>query len=191
MQNLPTQIFLYGLALSVGVLALTVAYLVTLYRKTVSEVYNLKKTDRVKLSDEITKRADKVITVLSGDLEKRFRQELEDTIDDSKVLLSSQIQNVTSQIGEDMLVQVKDVGKIMRESTLGIQEGVRKVVEEKYAQVEKEIEEYKAKRYAEIDAKAPEILKKVLTSVISKAAAADQERLVLDSLEDAKRQNIF
>lgn len=191
MENLPTQIFLYGLALSVGVLTFTVAYLVTLYRKTVSEVYNLKKADRIKLSDEITKRADKVITLMSTDLEKRFKGELESTIDDSKVLLASQIHNVTAQIGEDMAAQVADVGKIMRESTLGVQEAVRKVVEEKYAQVEKEIEDYKAKEYGEIETKAKEILSKVLTTTITKAANMDPGKLVMETLEDAKRQNLL
>lgn len=191
MENLPTQIFLYGLALSVGVLTITVAYLVTLYRKTVSEVYNLKKADRIKLSDEITKRADKVITLMSTDLEKRFRSELEGAIDDSKVLLASQIHNVTAQIGEDMTLQVKDVGKIMRESTLGVQEGVRKVVEQKYAELEKEMQDYKVKKYAEIEAKSKEILSKVVTSAITKVASVEPEKLVLSSLEDAKRQNLL
>lgn len=189
--ELPTQIFLYGLALSIVALSLTVGYLITLHRKTITDVYKTKKDERIKLANLVNDKANKIIEILSADLEKKLMADLESVVTDSKALFARKLENVTDAIGTEMLAQTKDVGRVLHQQALGIEEGVRKVVEEKYKVVETEIADYKTKKLAEIDKKAGEILKEVFSSALTDLSIKDHEKLVLTKIENAKRQKLL
>ena len=78
-------------------------------------------------------------------------------------------------------------------------ESVEKLAEEKkgeeraiageYDEVKAEVEKFKASEFERIRKNANEILSKIMPNVAKKLA--DQEKLVLEELENAKRSNLF
>ncbi len=189
--DITTQIFLYGLALGVVTLAITIFYLLNLYRDVVKKLSETKTSQAIKINEYVGKKAQNVIDALSEDVKKKVQSELSDAVKDTRVNLDKKIEELVIELKNE-LSQTLGGDKSLKEGLMGVEEGARKVIEEEYIQTKNELAAYKKQKMTEIDAKVKEILPQVLKEVVTKSLSpSQQEELVLNALENAKRENLL
>lgn len=108
----------------------------------------------------------------------------------------SEIQKIASEIAiqfkNEALLEISRFKSELEEKVVITESAAEKVLAEQYDEVKAEIERYKASKIAQIDSTAREILIQVTKSVLGKSLdLRAHEELVIKSLEDAKRQNLF
>lgn len=190
--DITTQIFLYGLALAVVTLAITIFYLLNLYRDVVKKLSDVKTGEKIKINEYVEKKAQNVIDALSEDVKKKMQSELLEVVKNTKTNLDEKTEELVTELKNQFSSQAFGSDKSIKEGLMGIEEAARKVVEEEYGQVKNELATYKKQKMAEIDAKVKEILPQVLKEVVTKSLSpSQQEELVLNALENAKRQNLL
>ncbi len=190
--DITTQIFLYGLALGVVTLAITIFYLLNLYKDVVKKLSEVKTGEKIKINEYVEKKAQNVIDALSEDVKKKMQSELLEVVKNTKTNLDKKTEELVIELKNQFSSQAFGSDKSIKEGLMGIEEGARKVVEEEYGQVKNELATYKKQKMAEIDAKVKEILPQVLKEVVTKSLSpSQQEELVLNALENAKRQNLL
>lgn len=190
--DITTQIFLYGLALAVVTLAITIFYLLNLYRDVVKKLSDVKTGEKIKINEYVEKKAQNVIDALSEDVKKKMASQLSEVIENTKTNLDKKTEELVIELKNQFSSQTFGSDKSIKEGLMGIEEAARKVIEEEYGQVKNELATYKKQKMAEIDAKVKEILPQVLKEVVTKSLSpSQQEELVLNALENAKRQNLL
>lgn len=190
--DITTQIFLYGLALAVVTLAITIFYLLNLYRDVVKKLSDVKTGEKIKINEYVEKKAQGVIDALSEDVKKKMASQLSEVIENTKTNLDKKTEELVIELKNQFSSQTFGSDKSIKEGLMGIEEAARKVIEEEYGQVKNELATYKKQKMAEIDAKVKEILPQVLKEVVTKSLSpSQQEELVLNALENAKRQNLL
>lgn len=190
--DVTAQIFLYGLALGVVTLSITIFYLLNLYKDVVKKLSETKTGQNLKINQYVEKKAQTLIDALSEDVKKKMEEELLVVVRNTKSNLDKKIEDIVLELKNQISSQALGADKSVKEAILGVEEGVRKTVEDEYAQVKTDLETYKKQKMAEIDAKVKEILPVVLKDVVTKSLSpSQQEELVLNALENAKRQNLL
>ena len=180
-----TQIFLYGLALAVVALSVTVFYLLSLYKGIVEKYSDIKVAEKIKIDMYIDKKLKLVIDALASDTQGKMEGILSLVVRNTKMNLESEINELVKQLKSQLEKEMAGAGSSLKEEISGIGEGARRVVEE-------ELEAYKVKKMAEIDAKVKQMLPDILRSLLGKSLdPSQQEELVMNALEDAKRQNLL
>ncbi len=190
--DITTQIFLYGLALGVVTLAITIFYLLNLYRDVVKKLSETKTSQAIKINEYVGKKAQNVIDALSEDVKKKVEGQLSDVVKNTKTNLDEKIEELVVELKNQLSSQTLGSDKSIKEGLMGIEEAARKVIEEEYIQTKNELAAYKKQKMTEIDAKVKEILPQVLKEVVTKSLSpSQQEELVLNALENAKRENLL
>lgn len=176
-----TQIFFYGLALGIVTLTITIFYLVNLYKDLVKKITLAKGTQEIKIKADLDEKTDKIVDAVTSEIQKKMEKQLMEIIANSKTNLDKDLRDI-----------VEGIGKTLREEILSLEATTRRATEEEYDKTKLEIEAYKKEKLAEIDAKVKEILPLVLKDVIKGSIdVGREEELVINALEDAKRQNIL
>lgn len=87
---------------------------------------------------------------------------------------------------------VTDFQKIMKEMEADYQKQLKDFEQNVLPNMQKDVEAYKEARFKEAEAQVKKIVQKVSQEVLNKALTLDDhERLVLDSLEKAKKEGVF
>lgn len=107
-----------------------------------------------------------------------------------------EIQKIAGEIAvefkNEALVEMTRFKKELEEKIVMVEGAAEKVLAEEYDEIKAEIERYKASKISQIDSTAREILIDVTKKVLGKSIdLRAHEDLVIQSLEDAKRQNLF
>lgn len=88
--------------------------------------------------------------------------------------------------------EVTDFVDIVRRETIDAQQYVGRKINTEYEAIEKELEAYRKQRLDKIDVSIKTILLKVSEEVLGKSISlADHEKLVLESLRQAKQEALF
>lgn len=135
---------------------------------------------------------------------KRARKRGRGIIEDAKIKALSiiaqaygeEIQKIASEIAvefkNEAMVELARFKKELEEKIVIVEGAAEKVLAEEYDEIKAEIERYKASKIAQIDFTAREVLTDVTKKVLGKSIdLRAHEDLVIKSLEDAKRQNLF
>lgn len=107
-----------------------------------------------------------------------------------------EIQKVAGEIAlqfkNEAVLELARFKKELEEKVVTVEGAAERVLEAEYDEIKKEIERYKESKIAQINSTAREVIidatKKVLGKSIDTRA---HEELLIQSLEDAKRQNLF
>lgn len=107
-----------------------------------------------------------------------------------------EIQKIAGEIAvefkNEALVEMARFKKELEEKIVTVEGAAEKVLASEYDEIKAEIERYKASKIAQINSTAREVLIDVTKKVLGKSIdLRAHEDLVIQSLEDAKRQNLF
>lgn len=102
------------------------------------------------------------------------------------------ITDISKNLGSEAAKQIEAMRQVLQAEIARAQQTTKAAIDEAYKKVEEEIEAYRKSRLQKIDEQIYEVIKKVSQDVIGKAIEAQEhEEMVVKSLEEAKRQNIF
>jgi len=109
-------------------------------------------------------------------------------VDDYKQVL----QSITKAVEDGALRELSEFRKAMEMETVNAQDIVGKKIEEQYAQLQKEIEAAKKSKLEELDKKLVAVIKEAGTRVLGRILTVeDHQDLVVQALEDAKKNNVL
>ncbi|HEX6977348.1 MAG TPA: hypothetical protein VF185_03255 [Patescibacteria group bacterium] len=188
--DVTSQIFLYGLALAVITLTLTIFYLISLYRDLVKKLANVKAGEKIKVKADLDQTTKRVIDAVTDEVQKKMETQFSSIIAGSKTNLEKDIASIVSEVRTKLTSDVSGIGQTLKEEVVSADTAAKKVLEEEHDKVKLELAEFKKKQMDEIVAKAKIILPQVLKDVVVKSMdPKTQEDLIINSLENAKRQN--
>ena len=102
--------------------------------------------------------------------------------------LGKSIQNITSEIKNETLEEVRDFGQELKEEVKVQEEASQKVIADKYDQVNAEIEQYRKNKITEIDKSAVKAVEEVTKNILTKSLdLSGHEEFILEALENAKK----
>ncbi len=107
-----------------------------------------------------------------------------------------EIQKIAAEIAvefkNEAVVELARFKKELEDKIVAVEGAAEKVLEAEYEEIKRDIENYKASKIAQIDSTAHDVLIDVTKKVLGKSIdMRAHEDLVVQALEDAKRQNIF
>ncbi len=188
--DVTSQIFLYGLALAVVTLSLTIFYLISLYRDLVKKLANVKAGEKIKVKADLEETSKHAIDLVTNQVQKKMEDQFAAIIASSKANLEKDITSIVSQIRTQLTSEMSGIGQTLKDEVVGADTAAQKVLAEEHDKVKKELDEFKKEQMDAILGKAKIILPEVLKDVVTKSLdPAAQEDLILNSLENAKRQN--
>lgn len=124
----------------------------------------------------------------SGDFLKAYRKELEDL----KLNTVKIVNSITKDIESDTLSELKDFKEILKKETYASQKIVEQKIEKDYEEAKKAIDAYKAEKIKVIEDDIYKVLQTVSVLVLGKALSLqDHENLIIDALNQAKRERII
>ncbi len=188
--DVTSQIFLYGLALAVVTLSLTIFYLISLYRDLVKKLANVKAGEKIKVKADLEETSKHAIDLITNQVQKKMEDQFAAIIASSKANLEKDITSIVGEIKTQLTSQMSGIGQTLKDEVVGADTAAQKVLAEEHDKVKKELDEFKKEQMDAILAKAKIILPEVLKDAVTKSLdPATQEDLILNSLENAKRQN--
>lgn len=107
-----------------------------------------------------------------------------------------EIQKIASEIAiefkNEALLELARFKKEVEEQIVTLESAAEKVLAAEFDEARREIEKYRISKVTQIDIKAKEVLTDVTKKVLGKSIdLRAHEDLVIQALEDAKRQNLF
>lgn len=109
---------------------------------------------------------------------------------------SEEIQKISAEIAiefkNEAVIELARFKKELQDKIVQVEGATEKVLMDEYQEIKKEIDRYRASKMAQIDTQSKEILTDVTRRVLGRAIdLRAHEDLVMQALEDAKRQNLF
>lgn len=130
--------------------------------------------------------------VNAGDNQKEIDAQLARVSEQQIDVYRHILQDVSREIEKDAQKEVEDFRKALEMETLGAQRAVTSRIEKEYVEAQKRLEEYQQDRKRQVDEKAAEVLQEFTKIVFKKALPfEEQKELVIQALEEAKRQHGF
>jgi F0F1-type ATP synthase membrane subunit b/b' len=107
-----------------------------------------------------------------------------------------EIQKIASELAvefkNEAVIELSRFKSELENKIVTIEEAAEKVLAQEYDELKVELENYKASKIAQIDATARETLIDVTKKVLGKSIdLRSHEELLIKSLEEAKKQNLF
>jgi F0F1-type ATP synthase membrane subunit b/b' len=107
-----------------------------------------------------------------------------------------EIQKIAAEIAvefkNEALLEVSRFKEELEKRVLVTEDAAERVLDAEFDEVKKEVQSYKQAKISQIDSQAKEVLIDVTKKVLGKSIdLRAHEDLVIKSLEDAKRQNLF
>lgn len=104
----------------------------------------------------------------------------------------TQIQSVIGEIRTSTEKEIKDFMNVIMKETISAQNYMGTKINEEFETSQKEIAAYKEEQFKKIDESVKAAIVSISQKVLGKAIPMDQhEKLVLDALEQAKREGMF
>jgi len=121
-----------------------------------------------------------------------FIKVYENVLNDLKTRNVEIFQNISNNIETSTLGEIKKFNSVIEQETISSQKMLAKKIDDEYSLAKKDIDAYRQDRLRIVDERIFEILEKVSKLVLGKAISpSDQEALIIDSLEKAKKEAIF
>lgn len=153
--------------------------LIQVPRETEKEFLQLRKTN-TEIQERLLKQAENKIVDLDQNIKNEISKLSSSCIKIQDILLQ-EAKNKTDEIGAGL------AGKIDL-----ISQSIEKTINERVIRAEKNIEDYKQEKLKEIDKKIYRIIEDVAEKTLGEAISLSaHEKLVIDSLEKAKKEKIF
>lgn len=170
-----------------------------------------------KILDDATSEADKIITdakyVSSGSKEvvdHALKEMLDDiqkeSVETGRVVLNSyaaslkeltntslkDVGEISKGLDNELQTQLKEFESVTRKLAEDLQNQMKAFNENQLASVQKELDEYKLERMKQTEQMVLAIAQKVSQDVLNKSISLeDQQKLVIDSFEKAKKEGLF
>ena len=123
---------------------------------------------------------------------RQYEANYQEIIKTAKTQTGELIAALGADIKKEAHLEVEAMREALRAEIAKAQAATKAAVEETYKRVEEEIKGYKTKRLSQVDTEIFEIISLVSEEVLGKAISTkEHEDLILKSLEDAKKQNVF
>lgn len=205
-----TEVYvLFGASVAVMFLAIATLYVVVSYHKTlkrqreleleIAELRSQGSQEARKLilnaqmqATEVIKNAEvkaqeliNASEIFSKEYKEKFRLSLEQ---ETNKMLTNMSKAISAQVDNE----IGALHKAMIEQTAKVRESVGKGISDAYAGAQAQVEEYKKAAIERINSSILELVSTISKKVLKESVSrAQQEKLVLKALEEAKRQNVF
>lgn len=127
-----------------------------------------------------------------GKVTQGYAKNYQGLLEEAKKEAIGIINNISNDIKGEALREIEEMKQALTQEVLRAQETTRKAIEESLSKVGAEVQAYKQARLKRVDAAIFEIIKQVSQKVIGKSLSLeDKEELVMKSLEEAKKENVF
>jgi hypothetical protein len=134
---------------------------------------------------------DHIVELLDHDGVK-YDQQYQQLFDTIKAEYIKTTNEAVDRIQEEAKKQLESFRASLEEGTAGSEATLGKMVEAEFAAAKHEIEEYKTREMKKIDDSIVSVLEKVIQDVMGRAIPlSEQEKLIIDSLETAKKESVF
>jgi F0F1-type ATP synthase membrane subunit b/b' len=134
-------------------------------------------------------------SVLGKELEKAqasYQKSFDSAISASQSKAEQMIQNIPQDIKMTLISVIDNFRVSLAREVQKTQDDANKTIREAYQTAAEEVSKYKEERMRQVDESILSVVKDVTEKVIGKSVSAEEhEKLVLKSLEEAKRQKIF
>lgn len=199
------EMLFYAAAFLTAILGLVIAAVAYSYRQLIKKFFGLKEERAALIKDaeleaerlikEAKLRSEKIIqesTALSEDVKafqnQNYQKMLETVRNESIKMLSGISKDINAQVASEI---TKFLSSLQSE-VLKSEEAVMVATQTEYKKVEQELSAYKLAMEKRVDDSIFKIVSTVSSRVIGKnLSIEEQEELVLQALNEAKRQNIF
>jgi len=102
------------------------------------------------------------------------------------------ISNISDEVKKEATVEIQTMRQTLTQEIANAQVVTRKAIEDSLSKVGEEIEAYKKARFERIDSAVIDIIRQVSQRVIGKSLSTEEkEDLIIKSLEEAKKENVF
>lgn len=121
-----------------------------------------------------------------------FRNDYDKLFSSFKVEYAAETKKIIGQLHEEAESEVADFGKIIKNETLEAQKFIGEKINAEFEKVRQEIEVYRKDQIDQVNKSIEKLTSRILEEVLGKIIpASDQEKLVVDALEKAKREGVF
>lgn len=125
-------------------------------------------------------------------LQQTYKSEFEQTIIAVQNKIQTNLSGMPEEIINTMRSEMEEYRNRFREELSKALFSSKSLVEDTYKKLQEDLEVYKQQRYKQLDDKMIEIVKDTSVKVLGKQLSIDEhEKIVLKTLEEAKRQNII
>lgn len=140
------------------------------------------------LEDEVRQK----IAQSSSDLSDQQRDVYAKIIDQIKTELTQVVQDASNDIKRDAQEEVSAFANSMREETISTEQDVKAKISNEYVKLEADLAEYRRQRMLEAQREIEELVNKVSVKVLGKSLSSEDEKaLIVRTLEEAKKNNVF
>ena len=127
-----------------------------------------------------------------GKVTQGYAKNYQGLLEEAKKEAIGIINNISTNIKGEASREIEVMKSALTQEVQRAQEATRKAIEETLSKVGAEVQAYKKARLERVDTAIFEIIKQASQRVIGKSLnLADREELVMKSLEEAKKENVF
>ena len=127
-----------------------------------------------------------------GKVTQGYAKNYQGLLEEAKKEAIGIINNISTDIKGEASREIEVMKNALTQEVQRAQEATRKAIEETLSKVGAEVQAYKKARLERVDTAIFEIIKQASQRVIGKSLnLADREELVMKSLEEAKKENVF
>lgn len=202
-------IILFGTGIALAIMGLVVAFIAVSYHKVLKE-YSSMRRDSEKALDEARRASQNILKdatlkgseilknseVFSREMKTDFQSGVKKLVD-YEMSVYKDIEKQTNTETVKVLKTLSDnVGKSVEKYLSEVEVALKQQVQEATSHVHKEMEEslaaYKKERMASVDKDVTKLVREISVKVLGRGInIEDQEKLILKSLEEAKRDNVL
>lgn len=153
---------------------------------------------RVKASEIITKteafskETKEAMVAQLGQVSKEYVDNYKQALNQANTETVNVLAEVSKDLKSKALSEVKTFKGSLEAEIQSSQQALRQAVNEGYKKIEGEIDKYRQARLQQVDQAIFELLREVSQRVMGKALTLEEhEELVIKSLEEAKKENVF
>lgn len=138
--------------------------------------------------EDLAKRQEDLMEKTAGELSQSYKDALEEQRDIGLHGISS----AAKKIEKSVLDEVSQFEDVVHKETVESEKLLETKLTKEYDKIKSEVDKYKQEEMTKIDNSIFDILKDVTTNVLGRALSMEEHRdLVLGSLEEGKRKNLF
>lgn len=102
------------------------------------------------------------------------------------------VSNISDDVKKEASLEIQTMRQALTQEVAAAQAATKKAIEDSLSKVEGEVESYKKARFERIDKAVLDIIRQVSQRVIGRSLSTEEkEDLIIKSLEEAKKENVF
>lgn len=145
------------------------------------------KTSQI-FSDQFTREFQQGLMSVVEEQKKIYQQMAQGAQSESNKVLS----NASQQLSQQIMSEMQTFHNGIVEKVASIEQELTRAVGEDYKKVQAELDAYKAQAMKRVDENAVSLVEATTKKVLGKALSkSDHEKLVMEALEEAKKQNVL